>query len=417
MKMWRAGLVLLLVVLGTVSSGCNGSRETDEVAYTLVLGVDATDDDKLEVTYQMAVPRTVGSQSGPKDIDEATEIISVKAPSIPEARMLAKANIARTINVSHVKGIIIGEKLARKGMYDLLAGLNRFRDYRGSMFVMVVENGTAKKFIESMAPKQEVLPSRYFETILNTSTDSGYYVSSTLHNMYTRMVSGSGAPYATLVAVNSAGLRDRPQKERTTADRAGEYSADAVPRSNTGNPVEFLGVALFSGDKMVGYLNNVETRQMAILQGIYQKGFITVTDPQVPGTVVTLNLREGRKPKLNTVIADGKAVLTADILLEGEITAISSGFNYEDPKNLQQLEQHIAAALEQESREMLSKTQELRSDVVGFGYPARASFATYPEYRQAHWGDMYQNADIQVKVAVKLRRTSLMRKSSPVEYD
>lgn len=413
--MGRIALIWLIAILAAVISGCNGSRETDEVAYVLALGVDAAEEGMLEVTYQLAVPRTVGSEGGPKSIEEASEIITIKAPSLAEARVLANSTVARSLNISHVKAIIIGEKLARRGIGDMLAAMNRYREYRGSMFFMVVRSGTAKEFIQKVTPKQEVLPSRFFETMLNDSGESGYYIPSTLHTMYTRMVSGSAAPYATLVAVKTAKKETGALRERTTADRAYSYDAGDIPYDNTGNPVEFSGVAVFFGDRMVGYLDNVDTRQLAIVLGNYQKGFITIADPQVSGKSVNVNLREGRTPKLSVAVVDGKLRLEADVLLEGEITSIASGVNYENPKYREQLEQQLSTALEQETREMFAKSQALRSDLTGFGYPARKLFATYPEYRQAYWGDMYQNADIQVKIAVKLRRTSLMRKTSPVQ--
>ena len=48
--------VALLVTLTLLCSGCYGAKETDAVAYVLLIGVDKAADGKQKVTYQVAVP-------------------------------------------------------------------------------------------------------------------------------------------------------------------------------------------------------------------------------------------------------------------------------------------------------------------------------------------------------------------------
>jgi len=91
------------------------------------MGIDkGPEKDNLKVTYQLAIPRAL-SGTGSSDSKEATEIITVTATTLVEARNLLNTTIARIPNLSHVKVIIIGESLARQGVGDFVAPLQRFR--------------------------------------------------------------------------------------------------------------------------------------------------------------------------------------------------------------------------------------------------------------------------------------------------
>lgn len=71
---------------------------------------------------------------------------------------------------------------------------------------------------------------------------------------------------------------------------------------------------------------------------------------------------------------EGRPVIHIDILLEGDISNINSGINYEQKGYIDLLETQISKVNEQEMRNMIRRTQELNSDVAGFGYYLRPDF-------------------------------------------
>lgn len=408
-------MIVLLVAVALITAGCSGARETDEVGYVIAMGIDtASEKDKINVTYQLAIPRALAGTSD-SDSKEATEIITITANTAVEARNLLNTSIARVPNLSHIKVIILGEDIARQGVGDFVAPLQRFREFRGSMYVVVAHESTAEDFIKKLTPRLEILPSKYIETMMLSNTENGYYGRSFLHDFYNRLKGGSAAPYATLVAVNPMKGKDLPTDRKRAGEKNDEYTAGNIPLVGEGAAANFAGLALFKADKMVGTLTNEECRVVSLLQGKNSPTcFLAVEDPNVPKKAVNIIFRLGRKPNTEITLQDGRFILDVNVLLEAEVTSIPSAINYEMAGYKEQLEDQISQVVQGEMMNMLDKTQLLGADPVGFGYQARAMFRTFDEWRDINWGEAYSKAEFRVKVTTKIRRSALMWQSSPI---
>lgn len=409
--------LILLILLAMVSAGCVGAQETDQVAYILTVGLDkAQEEGKLEITYQVAVPKALAGGEGVKGGGgggEQTYNISITAVSIAESLNQLNSILSRSPNLSHNKAFIIGEKLARDGLQDVIAPLMRYREWRGTMFIFVVREDTAKNLMQKNKPKLESL-SRYYESMFETGNYSGYYIVPNLHKFYIRLKDGSAAPYAALCGINAV-QGGMPTEGKSPPGKTAEYEAGFLPRDVTNtNLVSIMGTALFKGDKMVGTLTNEETRMLSMIAGDFQHGFLTVDDPLLPEKGINVALRLGRGTKLTVDFINGQPVFGVDVLLEGEITSIPSGINYEQDQYYQLLEEQVSMVIRQDMLKMIRKTQQLGCDVAGFGYVARTQWRTYDQYRNVNWTRLYSEADVNVKVTTRLRRTGLMWQTSPI---
>lgn len=409
---FRAVATVVLLLASLLTTGCNGSRELDEVAYVLTLGVDVTEGDQLDFTYEIAVPRVLaGDVGGKADAKKAVTFITVTAPTLAEGRNLLNSAIARAPNLSHVTTFVIGEALARKGTADFLGPAMRFREFRGSIDIVVV-NGKAKDFMMQNS-SEEVLAARWYQSMLSTGDETGYYLRASLHEFYVRLKSDSGSPYATLMAINPLKGEGQPSGPVVPGDKTREYLPKEVPRES-GNPATVIGTAVFKEDKLAGMLSSEETRTLAMLLGKYPHGFLSVDDPLAPRHAINVNTRLGRNPKINVAIAGEQAIINVDVFLEGYITSIPSGINYESDEYKALLEQQISGVVRQKMLQMLQHTQEWDTDVVDFGYYVRPQFTTAQEFKDLHWDVLYPHAEFNVVVATQLRRNALMRKTSPI---
>jgi spore germination protein KC len=407
-------LILIFLAICLLLTGCFGQgRELDETAFILAVGVDTAEDSQLEVSYQLSreTPSPQEGGSGGQSVQGASEIITIKAPSLAEARTLLNSIIAPEPNLAHLKVIVVSEKLARRGLQEIIAPIVRFHEFRGSMFV-VISRGPTKDFLKANKPLFAVTPAKYYEEMMGTAGVSSYYPRVQLHNFYLRMKDHSAQTFAPIAAVNTPsgeGAGETP----VPGGKVREYVAGSIPRTG-GNAIEFAGTAVFSGDKMVGILNTQETRALAILSGKLPHNILTVQDPLMPRMSVAVIVGLLEKPKITATLQDGRPLFDVDIDLEGEISAIGSGINYEQAEYRVLLQQQISTVYEEEIDKFLRKTQELNTDVVGFGYHLRSQFATIDEFHDYNWNDKYRTADIRVHVKTYLRRSGLMRKSSPI---
>lgn len=408
-------VTIMIFVTSLLITGCNGSKELDEVAYVLTIGVDAAEGDQFNFTYEVAIPRSLAGETGNEaDSKKSVSLTTVTAPSLAEAVNLLNSAIARAPSVSHVSTFIIGEDLARKGLLEFLGPAMRFREFRGSIDIVVV-NGKAKDFMMQNKP-EEILASRWLKMILATGDETGYYLRTTLREFYIRLKSGSGSPYATLVGINPLKGEGRVRGPIVSGDRTREYQPEDVPREN-GNPGTVIGTAVFKVDKLVGMLPSEETRMLAMLLGFYPRGYVVVDDPLAPQHTINVNFWLGRKPKINVDILDEHATININVFLEGDITSISSGINYESAEYKGLVEHRISEIVHQRMLQMLQRTQEWGTDVVDFGYYIRPKYATDQEFKDLNWDSIYSNADINVVVETEIRRNALMRKTSPIHSE
>ena len=405
-------LLMLLVLLGAL--GCNGAVETDEVGYVIAVGVDKAEaEGQLKVSYQLALPTVLGGEGGSGGDKQTSKVITITGANLAECRNLLNSKMAVRPDLSHIKAIVIGMELARHGIGETFGPIMRFKEYRGTMFVMVAE-GTAEDYLRNNKPLFEMTPAKYYELVMESSLESSYYIRSSLHQFYDRLKSKNGEAYAVLLGVNqNTTVHIKKADQLTPGQKSIPYKASELPVRG-GNPVEHIGVAMFRGEKMVGQLDSLETRYFMMVLGKFRNSYLIIEDPLVAKYKVNLLIRPAKGPEIVASLAEGSPSVTVKVFLEGEITSISSGINYEEGQYTTLVENTVAAIVQQDIVKMLKHTQEVDSDVVGFGYYFRPLFATYPEYEKFAWNDRYNETEISVEVKMKIRRTGLMGKTFPV---
>lgn len=307
----------------------------------------------------------------------------------------------------------MGEELAKQGIGDVIGPLIRFREYRGTNYV-VVAKGTAKNFLKKNKPGIPGSASRYFESMMETASETSYYLKTTLHEFYLRLKDADGTSYTAMVAVNPQTMEDLAARPRISGQKTEEYYVGDIPRSSSGaNPVEFVGTAIFKDEKMVGMLTNAETRSLALLTGKYRRGYETLEDPLAPKHGINVNLRQGEKPDIMTSIVDGKPVVHITVYLEGEVTSIPSGINYEKAEYRELLEEAVSRITREEITHLVALCQEKGTDIVGIGYHFRNKFQKIEDWEGYAWPEKFPQADITVEVKCKIRRTGLMWRTTP----
>ncbi|MDR3563430.1 MAG: Ger(x)C family spore germination protein [Negativicutes bacterium] len=411
----RLMLFIIVIGLSILVTGCRAAQETDQVAFIVAMGVDKAEDGKVKVTYQLITPRAVGGSqgSGQNTQGEPTILNSITAPNTAEARDLLSASMSRTSNLTHMKAILLSEELARsKGIGDLIAPFLRYREFRGGIFLVIVRENV-EDFMRATKPTLDLLPSKFYESFMMSSSESSYYPHTDVHEFYLRLKNPGGSPYATYVGLNPLTNRDKPTGKKFPADKTDSYLPADIPRTGTENPSEFVGAAVFSGDKMVGSLDNKEARILAILQNKFTRGFVVVTDPLDPSKTINVDLRNGSNPKIDVDLIDGRETIKISVFLEAEVSGIPSGINYEQEQFRELLENELSILITEEIESFISHTQELGCDVFGFGAYLRPRFATYDDLMQVNLEQLYKTADVKVQVATKIRRLGLMWRSSP----
>ncbi|MBV4415671.1 Ger(x)C family spore germination protein [Clostridium tyrobutyricum] len=404
-------VVLSILVMSIVLTGCYDSIEIDDKVYPILIGIDKGISNKIILTIQYPIYHS-GDNNGSQETGKGN-INSIEAPSIIEACEMLNAVVSRKITLQHVKAFVFSEDVAVKGIGQYISAIKRYREVRSTVNI-IVSRGRAEDFIKNNQSIIGPSVSKMTELQLSQSNRVGYFPEESFFKFYKEMLSTYQQPVAAYASVNEL-HNIRNESNQTGMDNImpgkGFKPGDIPIKSKTGR--QFGGTAIFDGDKMVGYLDTYETRYYLMVKGKFQSGIVTVDDPKESKYPVIIFLKSTRRPKVNTVFKDGKPIINVNIKMDGDIEAIQSGVSYENLTNIGDLENKIKQFILDGMVNTVRKTQiEYNTDVFGFGHSAAKNFKTIQQWENYNWLKHYKEAKINIELDLEIKRMGTKLNSS-----
>lgn len=412
-------LLGLFLLIGLLIINSRGRREPDDLAFVVALGLDRGKGNLLAMTVQIAVPRAFaqaggGGGGGGGAAQKPVVNNTIEAPSVFGALAAINTYTDRQLNLMHVQAIVFGSSLAREGVGRYIGVLSRYREIRQNMLVLVAR-GSAKSFIDALSSRLEISTSKYLQLVGENGLRTGRSLPRPFHYFVSSSKSRGEMPIAQLVGVQKPKKIEVPGEGKPSGSfkPAGQEKAGDLPRQGDVK-TEFLGTALFDGDRMVGELNGAETLFLSILRGELKRASYTVKDPKRPNYVIPMDLTQRRKPEVKVHRRRGEVGLTVRCRLYADILAIQSGINYEAPRMSRYLERNLSAQFTRRAQEVLAKLQRLGADAAAVGDHVRSRFLTEPAWEKYNWLARFSKTPIKVTVEVELRRAGLILKMFPI---
>jgi Ger(x)C family germination protein len=418
----------LSVFLCFILTGCNDAAEVDDYVYPVVMGLDKGVHNKLKLTIEYPTYKSGGGggqmggggekkgggEEGGGYSLQGANIHTIETPTILEGLDIFSMAISRKISLIHIKLLVISEELAREGIGSYLVPLTRYRDTRSTMFVLVTR-GEAADFIKENKANIGESVTKSIELMEEQSKKTSYFPDINFHEFYRDVVSPYSAPYAAYVGVNDF-------KKLITKHEEGEgklvteydYLPGDMPREGVAKR-EYVGTAVFDGDRMVGYLSPTETRYMLMLNGKFKRGVFTLEDKRSPGEGIAFSIVPQRRPSIKARIEDGTPIYDIKLEMEANIESIQSRINYEKLDMIDELNSQIKSHLEDGMKKTIEKVQkEIKSDVFGLGNKLAGEFSTIQEWEDYNWLSHFPEAKINVDIQVTTRGTGLIIESPPI---
>ncbi|MCX7708392.1 MAG: Ger(x)C family spore germination protein [Clostridia bacterium] len=424
--MRKLRLILFFVILVFILTSCTTDRhEVDDQVYTLMIGCDKGIENKVRITIQFPTYKEGGGggmgKKGGGGSEEGevsgTLVATIEASSILEGINLLNTSTTRRISFVHTKTIVFSEEMAKEGVRDYLQPIARFREARRIMQIIVCK-GTAEDFIKDNKTQIGESLSKAMELAAKQSENSGYFPEVPFQEFYTATIS----PYRQAFTIY-AGLNEfktiKPldgENVKKNSPLRTEYNMQPGDIPRTGNrKIEFIGMAVFNGEKMVGSLSSYETRYFLLATGRFKRGIFTIEDKNSPGDAIPFDLRLARMPKTSAHFENGVPVVNVKISVEADLGAIQSRIAYEKVNKINDLNRHLANIIQGGIEKTIRKTQqEWNTDIFGFGKKIAHNFSTVTEFEQYNWLKHYKEAKVNVDVIANVRRTGLMMSSSPI---
>ena len=411
----KISIIFILFILTALSTSCFDDHEVDDLAFVTTIGIDKGVADIWRFSFQITNMKSGGKskESGGKEAPEHVTL-TIDAPAFFMATNVLDATIARALNFTHTKYLIISREIAEEGKFaDVMGPIIRFREIRRTVTVLV-SDCSAEEFIDNFEPRIGISMARLQEGFLLASDQTGFFPEIKLSDYYSSLKSTYRQPIAIMGGVNDfSHLPQKDGQESAPQMYIGEKYAGQLPRKG-GNNIDFFGTAVFDGDKMVHQLDGYETRVMLMLRGEFKNGVFAYPDPLRPDLDVAIDLRQHSKPKIKVVFEKGKPVIYVKIKLDGNILAIQSRINYEKTDMIGYLEALVKTTIKHQADALIGKTKALNVDIFDFGHHVVKNFRTIQEWEEYNWIERFKDAKVIVEVEATIRRTGTMIKSSPV---
>lgn len=416
----KISLIILLTLTIFSLTGCYSKKELDNLAYVIAIGADVGSGDELNITYQIAVPLKISSESG-KTGEENYITHTVRANSLYTGNSKVNSLTSKEINLSHVKLIVYSEELAKQDLSGHINSLISNVSIRPKTTVALCK-GTAQEFLEKITPNLEASPARYYELLFESQKYTDDTIASELLDFYSNASALDQA--TTLIVLSNQKENDdkssktkneeNMQEDNKNLDLSSKKSEDSEDSNdNNKSETKFLGIATFNGGKMVGIIPEELVASHLILTSSLKEGNITVDDVEEKNKLVSIKLSQEKACKFNVNIEKNVPQITITINILAKLQSSNSTTDYLNKKNKNLLKEKIETKLEKQLTEYIQKTQELNSDISGIGKHVKKEYLTWKEFEKSNWNNNYQNAKIKLDVNVDLNVSRVIAHTIP----
>lgn len=370
-------------------TSCWDSRDIEELAMVVGMGIDQLDSDEYIVTLQIARPDLLaqGQDGGGVNDVAAVWVLTVRGSSIFQAVNNARDQSPRDIFFGHTQLLVLGEDMAKRGVGPVLDYIQREINMRRTIWVAVA-HGEAKNIMEaqpSLAPIPAV----------------GVVGTLGLQQAYSQGFPIRFGDFITQIAVPTAG-----------AIAPIVQLVKNVPEDEEAEEQEIKRTAVFQEDKLIGTLDEIETKGLMWLNGQIEDATIQVQDPVDDQYHVNLDIVRARVDK-RAVVKDEKLVLQVRVTSEGRFASQTGPHDLTTPANIKSIERSMATVIEERMKSAMKKSQQLNVDIVEGGVRVSKDLPRVWKELEGDWDHYFPQMELEVAVRALIRKTAAITKPTP----
>jgi len=368
-----------IIFVSLLLVGCWDKRELNELAITTAISIDKKDDE-YHVAAQVVIPTELSMQGGtgasPVTLYEAS------GESVNEAIRKLTQVAPRVIYLGHLQVVVISEELAKEGISATVDFLSRGWELRTDFYLIVSKEMDAKEIL-NVQTSLEKIPSIEFYNILHTSEES---FSSTIGVPFFKMETDFKREGKESVLTGVQILGD-PAKGSSK-----QNVETIVPEAK----IKFEEMAVFKGDKLVGWLGEKESR-----------GYNGVTN-QVKSTIALVSCPDGGnvsfqikdfKSKIKSTKTSNNPEIEINVDIVANIGEVSCDIDLTKQENIKNLEKEFEKLVKTDMQDTIKVVQQkYNSDIFGFGAAIHKQNPKEWKKIKENWDEIFAELPVNIKV-------------------
>ncbi len=390
-------LTLVLVfslVLMLPLSGCWNRREPEELAVIVGAAFDKSENNgEWKIIALIANFLAVGggegngSNNGNNNGTQSIVVREATGRSIYDAGKNLHAISTRKIDFHHVEILFFSEELAREGLAPILDFLDRERQFRLIARPFVVD-GDVRKAAEADFPMEEITTSGINRMLRFSIEQLSESADIRLRHVFIRLAQ----PGWELVLPRIQVLENENGKSKE-------------------EPLRLSGLAAFRKDRMIGWLDEKETRGFMLISGLARRISYVIDSPPPLEKDFTVEIFES-SARQSARIENGEVTITVDVVVDGRIQETTSHEEWLSVQSelTESLDRRLAQAVRNDMEASLEKAQqELQTDIYGFGNLIYRTMPDEWKNLEEKWDQLYPGVKVELRVEANVRRTGLVK--------
>lgn len=368
-------------------SGCWNRRELNDLAVAVALGVDQKGN-KLLLSNQMLNPGAITGKEGGASLLAPVTLFQTSGGGLQEASRKMTIVSTRKIYVGQIQMIILGEEFARKGVAKVLDYLSRDHEYRKDFYVVIARGAEAQDILKVFTPLEKTPASKMSASLETSSKVWGSTAAIKIDELISAIISkGKEAVLTGIVVAGDTGIgNDKKNVEKIS-----------VPSS-----LKYSGLAVFKKDKLVGWLNEKESKGYNYTQGKIKSTTILLACPEEKNKKLAVELLR-TKSETKVTMKENKPTIHIKLKTEGVAADAQCARDFAKPATISELERLTQNNIKASIMSAVKKTQNVyKSDIFGFGEAVERKYPQYWESVKSDWDQVFSNMQVVVQVESKI---------------
>ncbi len=289
-----------------------------------------------------------------------------------------QSRVNLSLYYEHLQVIILSEEVAKEGIEKILDFFVRDPEMRRRVKIFI-SAGEAKKILDTV-PRIEDYSSMYLSALPRNATKNSRMIHKTDLGEVINNIHGG--------------------------------NAFVLPKvESTKDEIKTSGGAVFKGDKMVGWLGELELEALKFIRNLYKGGVVTVKVPGTENGIATLNITRAQS-KVIPIIEGEKARFLIEIKVEGnyaeEIHMHTHGLL--SKSLLDELEKEYAKEIERICIETIKKVQrDYGADIFRFDQILKTEEPVFWKKVGKDWDSIFPGVEAEVKADVSINLLGIVK--------
>lgn len=363
-------VILMLAIL--ILSGCSDYKEVEELTIVTAIALDKTAENEVELSVEVV-----------QIIDNQREVtyVTARGKTYNEAKNEAIRLTGNDLYFSHTAVMIIAEEVAYNGVLELVDMIYRSSKLRLDMYVLIAKDASAKEILQTKSLIDDV---------------SGMQIKQIIES--NKLV--SEVPAITLYEFG----------DKLTSQGVSGYLPTVSLVENDGAKIrEISGVGIFENDKLSGFLNDEQTKMLAVLENKVELGVIINEFSEECTTFSIVSAKSKITPK----IENNK--LSFDFFVDIKLELVQNGGDLEE--NHEQITLEMQKTIENKLRELIEIQKENpQADFLGLGERVYSKYNREWSILSENFAEFIENLEYSMEIKCEITASGLVSAPLSINY-